>query len=73
MLAKWLLTSHLWRDFDPQDHRVFLQLMMTFKLLRPLVMDREFLQPLSERDNEQYLVPAMLRKSEMPNEYVDPW
>jgi Leucine-rich repeat (LRR) protein/GTPase SAR1 family protein len=72
VLPRWLLTSHLWRDFDPQDHRVLMKLMMAFKLMRPLVMGRERLQTLSERGNEQYLVPAMLRKSEMPSEYVEP-
>ncbi len=60
-LSKQLL-RHLWRDIDPQDHRVLVQLMMAFKLLRPLMCV----------DGEKYLVPAMLVTDKLPLEYVEP-
>ncbi len=72
VLPEFLLACQLWRDIDPKDHRVLLQLMIAFKLLRPLVMCCERSQTHSQRGKRQYLVPAMLRKSELPNEYVKP-
>ena len=60
VLTKRLLTRHLWRDFDPCYHEVLLELMQAFKLLRPLA------------DTETYLVPAMLPRKALPDEYITP-
>jgi hypothetical protein len=52
VLTKRLLTRHLWRDFDQEDHTVVLQLMKAFKLLRPVPLAEEetFLVPTTSSD-----------------------
>jgi hypothetical protein len=54
--------AHLWRDIDPQDHRVLVQLMMVFNLVRPL----------QSVDEKKYLMPAMLVTDKLPLEVVEP-
>ena len=56
------MLSLMWRDIDPRTHKLLLELLKAFKLLRPL--------PLA--DVETYLVPAMLPRCELPMQYVTP-
>jgi len=53
------LLTHLWRHVNPRHHALLLELMMAFKLLRPL-------------DTDTFLVPAMLPRRALPDEYVMP-
>jgi len=59
VLTRQLLT-HLWRHLNPRQHTVLLDLMKAFKLLRPLA------------DKDTFLVPAMLPRRALPDEYVMP-
>jgi len=52
------LLRHLWRHLNPQHHTLLLELMKAFKLLRPLA------------DTETFLVPAMLPRQQLPDEYM---
>jgi len=54
------LLRHLWRHLNPQHHRVLLELMKVFSLLRPLA------------DKDTFLVPAMLPRRALPDEYITP-
>ena len=59
VLTRQLLT-HLWRHLNPRQHTLLLELMTAFKLLRPL------------GDKDTFLVPAMLPRQALPEEYVTP-
>jgi len=59
VLTRQLLT-HLWRHLNPRHHTLLLELMTAFKLLRPL------------GDSNTFLVPAMLPRQALPEEYVTP-
>ena len=59
VLTQQLLT-HLWQHLNPRYHTVLLELMKAFKLLRPL------------GDSNTFLVPAMLPRHTLPDEYVSP-
>jgi hypothetical protein len=56
-----LVLDSLWRDFQPSDRIVMLQLMKAFKLVRQL------------SGEEKFLVPAMLPRGELPAEYLSPY
>ena len=60
VLTRQLLIRHLWRDIDPTHRDRLLDLMTAFKLLRPLA------------DTKTFLVPAMLPRQKLPEEYVTP-
>jgi len=51
---------HLWCHLNARHHTLLLELMKAFKLLRPLA------------DTETFLVPAMLPRQQLPDEYVTP-
>jgi len=57
ILKKELLFAHLWNHFPCGDRNLLLQLFQEFKLLRPL-------------DGDEFFVPSMLPKEELPEKYV---
>jgi len=62
------LLKELWTlaNFNVQDHKTMLELMKSFKLLRPLGGVGNALR-------QRYVVPAMLPYTSLPAEYVLPW